>query len=524
MARKGNFKTRTGSKVGAWRLVRRLGEGGNGEVWEAQQQGQTPIAIKFLKRTGPTALARFDAETAALKLAETIAGVVPLLDRGTAVTHGREVPWFSMPLAKRFNTLLGQHSAREIVQEFVKLAGTLAALHKLEIFHRDIKPENILVLGERLCFSDFGLVKFPTRTDLTPARQDVGPKFTMAPEMRRAAAAAAGGPVDVYSLAKTLWIALSGEKLGFDGQYSSAGNLALARYWPDEHMTPLDELLSECTDNDPKVRPSAEALCNRLADWVRMSENFDRRNLSEWTEIQNRLFPSGAPQSATWTDIDSICSVLRLAGQNESLNHMFFPDGGGMTMSGVSRSADAELIELKTGFLTILKPLKLTFESFAAGSQWNYFRLEATPLAATGTEGAYVRESGYSEEVWELSPGRYAGLDAWDDGEFLDDPDAHGARRLHRMLKGSFVIFSTSSPYNRTSSTYDARHEKMSEIDFREYMQKQANRALERRREGTEAEEKLAAALAARTGPLARSNERFALAKDEPPRAPLSRR
>ncbi|MEG3143788.1 protein kinase [Sphingomonas sp. RT2P30] len=479
MARQPRSSVRGGDRIGGWRLTRRLGQGGNGEVWRAEQAGRGAAAIKILKRVDAEALARFEAETAALAMAVAVPGIVPLIVQGTLPGRKGAVHWFAMPLAAPFASRIAKRAAVEVVAEFLPLAKTLADLHALEIFHRDIKPANILVLDDRLCFSDFGLVKYPTRPGITPARQDVGPKFTMAPEMRRVAAAAAGGPADVFSFAKTLWIGLTGQPLGFDGQYVSAGNLALSNYMADVFTTPIDELLGECTDNDPAARPTMDVVHARLADWLAMMDDFDERNLGEWTEVQNRLFPVGAPSSATWTDIDSICSLLRLVGQNQSLNHMFFPDGGGMTVTGVTRATEAGLIELHSGFVTVLKPEKLTFESFRAGSQWNYFRLEAAPIEPTGTQRAYLTDNGYAEEIYELSDGRFVSPDAWDNGEYVDDPAARGAKHVRRYRKGAFVIFSTASPYNRTSATYDGRHEKMSEAEFRAYMQANADHAVE---------------------------------------------
>ena len=190
------------------------------------------------------------------------------------------------------------------------LAETLAQLHSMAIHHRDIKPSNLLALGGRLCFSDFGLVKYPTRKDITPEWKDVGPKFTMAPEMRRQASKAEGAPADVYSFAKTLWIGLTGQRLAFDGQYLAETSLGLRRYHPGVFSTPLDELLTECTDTDPKMRPAMRAVAQRLAEWIELENDFHRRNLREWVEVQNRLFPKGSPSQATWSGIDEICSVL----------------------------------------------------------------------------------------------------------------------------------------------------------------------------------------------------------------------
>jgi hypothetical protein len=131
------------------------------------------------------------------------------------------------------------------------------------------------------------------------------------------------------------------------------------------------------------------------------------------------------------------------------------------------------------GFVTVLKPAKLTFESFRAGSQWKYFRLEAAEIEPTGTERAYLTEDGYAEKVYDLSDGRFVSPYAWDNGGYEGDPAAKGAKHIRRYRKGAFVIFSTASPYNRASATYDARHEKMSETDFRTYIQGNADRSIE---------------------------------------------
>lgn len=150
MARKSRMKLRAGFQIGPWKLIRRLGAGGNGEVWEAEQPDSPRRAIKLLRRIDDISLARFEAETEALKLAGTVPGIVPLLELGAV--HGRfgETPWFVMPLARPINTKIGQRSGKEIVGEFARLAETLSALHDLQIYHRDIKPANILVLDDRL--------------------------------------------------------------------------------------------------------------------------------------------------------------------------------------------------------------------------------------------------------------------------------------------------------------------------------------------------------------------------------------
>ncbi|PHY12972.1 hypothetical protein CSW58_08950 [Caulobacter sp. B11] len=439
-------------------------------VWRVSREGEPDRALKILRRLSQTTRSRLEAEIKALEMAKHIDGIVPLLEHEIPHNADRGPQWFVMPLAEPLASAFRSQSAIDIVSPFVALARTLAELHELGIHHRDIKPANLLTLNGRLCFSDFGLVKYPKRMDITPAQGDVGPKFTMAPEMRRDAAKAAGGPADVYSLAKTLWIVLTGQPMGFDGQYSPISVLALSKYHGEILTSPLDELLAECTDNDPRARPSATELASRLEDWIKLQEDFHRRNLTEWMVIQNQLFPFCSPSRATWTDIKDICAVLRLASQTRSLNHMFYPDGGGNTINSITFAAEAGFLRIHALSVAIVKPQKLTFESFGPASAWNYFRLEAHSVAPLSVDGGYIDLEKGLEIFCELTPGQYVSLRAWDDDEYAGEPLPAGARPVTRYLSGSFVIFSTRSPYNLDPTTYDARHNRISEDDFRHYI------------------------------------------------------
>lgn len=407
-------KKHPGDHIGPWRLEERIGGGGNGVVWRVSRSGSPDHALKILRRLSDTTRARLHAEIAALGMAATIDGVVPLVEHEIPHNGDRGPQWFVMPLAQKPETAFASTDAADIVRPFIAVARTLAELHALDIHHRDIKPANLLFLNNRLCLSDFGLVKFPERPDITPPQGAVGPKFTMAPEMRREAAEADGGPADVYSLAKTLWVMLTGQPLGFDGQYAASGVLALSTCHPHEFVGPLDELLAECTDNDPTGRPSASELADRLEHWVELNDDFHRRNLAEWVTIQRRLFPVASPVRATWTDLHDICSVLRSAANTPSLNQMFYPDGGGNTISEVDLAGEPGLIAIRALTTAILKPRSLTIETFRAGPEWNYFRLEADPIDPIEPDGGYIDEEGIAEHLCEIAPGQYVGIDAWD--------------------------------------------------------------------------------------------------------------
>lgn len=468
------YKRVKGNVIGGWELIESLGEGGNGDVWEATKEGYDNSAIKILKNIDDTNYKRFVDEIHIMSTVN-VDGVINIIESNIPSDLREDLPWFVMPKAIDIYKSIEKKSTTEIATQFVLLAETLSELHDQEIAHRDIKPENILYYNNRLCFSDFGLVKYPNKAKVTPQKRDVGAKFTMAPEMRREAEKANGMFADVYSLAKTFWILLTKQEKGFDGQYNPNSIVAVKNYCQDVYTTSLDNLLSESTDNDVRLRPTAKQFSIRLKEWIELNEDFHTRNLLEWLELQKALFPLGAPCRTEWTDPNAIIAVLNEVSRIRSLNHMFYPTGGGNTLRSATKAEEKDLIALHIygGSAGLLKPKKLSFESFGLDPQWSYFRLEVYEIEPTDVENSLGKEK-ISETLCELSPGDYISYNHWDQNEYKGNELPDTARPITRFLSGSFVLFGTRSIYNRTSATYDARHNKMTEEEFRDYIGRSA--------------------------------------------------
>lgn len=195
--------------------------------------------------------------------------------------------------------------------------------------------------------------------------------------------------------------------------------------------------------------------------------DFYEKNRQSWIEIQNKIFPIGIPKHCEWTKLEDIISVLNTIGSVDNSNHMFYPTGGGLDMVSSKMSTEANCIEINTGSTDILKPKRLLFESFN-DPIWNYFRIETSELEPTGI---YEGKDYQSEELVEIETGKFISRSFWDEGEYQGQKFPQTARVLTRHLKGSFVIFAKSSYYNRHSSTYDARHNKMTSDEFRVYIE-----------------------------------------------------
>lgn len=473
---KSNYEKR--DKFGRWVLVRRLGSGGNGEVWRAENEKSKIAAIKLLRKNKLSikAYQRFRDEVSAVIKNSDVGGILPVLDSCLPEDLSSQTPWYVMPVATPIEKYLRGKNVQEIVISIVSIARTLGQLHERGVSHRDIKPSNLFHYKGAPCIGDFGLVDYPGKKDVTARQEAIGPRWTIAPEMRRRGATAAGPPADSYSLAKTLWIFLTGQRTGFDGQYNSASdsNINIERYHPTIYAKPLHDLLYECTDNDPSKRLRLDDFANRLESWISLNEEFRERNPVQWKDLERELFPAGLPTRAIWDRRDDVVAVLERIAAAGNLGHMFFPTGGGLHLDCVRESSEENCIELSGGgHPYIVKPRRLIFDSFGSDSTWNYFRLETHELEILGQYDFDFHSK--QEDLTEIAEGQYTYPEAvvFDDfdGERLPDT----ARSVTRILEGDFVIFSVISPYNLDSTTYDGRHNMMNADQFREYIGEHAS-------------------------------------------------
>lgn len=200
-------------------------------------------------------------------------------------------------------------------------------------------------------------------------------------------------------------------------------------------------------------------------------DEFIKENLLKWEKVIKEIFPNEIPNRYTWRNIDEIISVLNKLG---NISHAFMPSGGGDHLCGAKKSLEDGCIELDFGAMEIVKPISLTFHSFSPEYyEWAYFRLETGGLKPSGI---YQNLNHDYEELTELPPGKYVNRSVWDAGFFGYDesgdeiPLPKGTRVISRLFKGAYVIFAEASSYNRVSSTYDGRHNKMSSEEFEDYI------------------------------------------------------
>jgi len=212
-----------GSRIGPYQLLRRLGEGGMGVVYEAEQF--TPIrrrvALKVIKPGMDTAkvIARLESERQTLAIMEH-PNIAKMLDAGTTDTG---LPYFVMELVNGIpitefcdaNTL----SLRARLTLFTTLCQAVQHAHQKGIIHRDLKPSNVLVELRDGAPSpkviDFGIAKAiaqhaDDRILYTESNQTVGTPLYMSPEQATRSNLDIDTRTDIYSLGVLLYELLCG--------------------------------------------------------------------------------------------------------------------------------------------------------------------------------------------------------------------------------------------------------------------------------------------------------------------------
>lgn len=249
-----------GDRIGPWTLLRRLGRGGGGEVWRATAREHGDVALK-IPVGGKTHLRRFAAECRIMADLAGTAGVMPVLAMSE---NTDELPWMAMPIAEQVTPDAAGES-KPVLRGILDVAQTLVRLHERGVSHRDIKPDNIYRLDGRWLISDFGIASFPGKEAMTVGGKKLGPLYFIAPEMLNNPDKADGQAADVYSLAKTMWVLLSGQAYPPPGeQRVEVEGLRLTSYVAIPRGELVDELMDHCTRYDPKTRPSVREVCDRL--------------------------------------------------------------------------------------------------------------------------------------------------------------------------------------------------------------------------------------------------------------------
>jgi serine/threonine protein kinase/tetratricopeptide (TPR) repeat protein len=315
-----------GETISHYRIIERLGTGGMGEVYKAEDlRLHRPVALKLMlteSQGNEMARQRFlrEARAASALNHPNIATIYEIdeVERNGSLYSFIVMEYVSGHTLKEHVERLSVAATVEIVRQ---IADALTEAHDRGIIHRDIKPSNVMITdGGRVKMLDFGIAKFQpfeNGTDQTASLYDtslmktapgmvIGTFAYMSPE--QALGQEVDARTDIFSLGVLLYEALAG-RLPFEGRSS------LAMVDGILHSTP-----PPLVSFNPRVSPELEAVCLRMLAKDRNERYQNLRDVRHDLEIIAAEFATSAATDPFRTSGSSSSQLLRASVSNYSLS------------------------------------------------------------------------------------------------------------------------------------------------------------------------------------------------------------
>ncbi|MFI9846204.1 serine/threonine-protein kinase [Nonomuraea sp. NPDC051941] len=256
------MSTQAPERLGPYRLVRKIGEGGMGVVHLGLDGEGREVAIKVLH---PHVAADLKARDRLTREVETMRRVrsphvAEVIDAELVGGQPYVVTRFA-PGRTLEDTVLadGPLEAREVIRLTQGLCQALVAIHTADVIHRDFKPSNVMLVNGEPLVIDFGIAHLVNATRLTQTGMFVGTPGYLAPEIIRDSEITQAA--DVHALASTVFFAATGAPPFGTGTFEAVCfNIMEGRAQIDKAPAWLRGWLGRALQVDPASRPSAHEL------------------------------------------------------------------------------------------------------------------------------------------------------------------------------------------------------------------------------------------------------------------------
>ena len=257
----------TPDRLGPYRLLDRIGEGGMGVVYLARDPEQRSVAVKILRPAvagDPNARRRLAREVETMRRVRS-PFVAEVLDTDvtseTPYIVTRYVPGRTLD---EVVTQEGPLSGSRLIRMAAGLADALAAIHAAGVVHRDLKPGNVMLMNGDPVVIDFGIAQALDSTRLTMTGMFMGTPGYLSPEVIEGQSSTSFS--DVHAWGATVAFAATGRAPFGTGSYETIF-YRIVNGKPDLSgvPAPMAELVAAALRRDPAQRPAAIQLRSRAA-------------------------------------------------------------------------------------------------------------------------------------------------------------------------------------------------------------------------------------------------------------------
>ena len=253
-------------KIGPYRLIEKVGEGGMGVVYLGADTEGRQVAVKVLGAavaSDPNARHRLAREVETMRRVRNrfVAEVLDAdVDGPSPYIVTRYVPGRTLEDTVRQGGPLRGVALDNLAEG---LAEALTAIHAAGVIHRDLKPGNVMLDGDHPVIIDFGIAHVPDATRLTKTGLVMGTPGYLAPEVIEGGSSS--GASDVHSWGATVAYAATGRQPFGSGTYQTIFFRVLEGKAELDGVPPyLLPFVTAALSTDPRARPTARWLAGQL--------------------------------------------------------------------------------------------------------------------------------------------------------------------------------------------------------------------------------------------------------------------